>query len=321
MKIPIDRVQETFEAWFSSLQTYKQTAGLPARGSIAAALVVLEHLKQDYILDLNAHLAGGRAQLRGVNPPAVKAILKRFGETRPFSGEAGRTNRGGPGEVQKMLEALRTLRIEAESPGERNEVLTEFQRLLIEKVREYHNRKHIEITYDSSVTTWTAIHEILRQAERVGKAGPVAQYLVGAKLQLRFPNISISNDRYSAADAQTGRYGDFEVEDTTFHVTVSPMEAVYEKCKRNITANRRVYLLVPDDYIVGVRQLAQVAAPSRIAVESLESFIANNVEELAGFSKDRLVSGFKRLLETYNRRVDAIELDKSLLIDIPPSLL
>ena len=68
------------------------------------------------------------------------------------------------------------------------------------------------------------------------------------------------------------------------------------------------------------RQNAQAASPDRIAVESIESFIANNIEELSQFAKDELKSGFRRLLETYNQRVDAIELDKSLLIEIPASL-
>ncbi len=315
-----DEIRDAFDQWFSSLQTYRMTYGLPARGSVAAALVVLEHLKEHYVLDLEAHQAEGRAQISGLNPRSVQAILARFGETRQFLGEGGRTNRGGPGDVQRMLEALRPLRLENESTEVRNNALNEFQRLLVDKVQEYHGRRRLEITYDASVTTWAAVHEILEQADLVAKAGPVAQYLVGAKLQLRFPDVAIANDRYSAPDVQTGRQGDFQVEDTAFHVTVSPTPAVYEKCLQNIRSGLRVYLLVPDGVVVGARQNAHTAAPDRIAVESIESFVANNIEEQSQFAKDRLMSGFRRLLEKYNERVDAIELDKSLLIEIPPSL-
>lgn len=320
MTVSVNRLRQAYNTWLSSLKTYKQTGGLPARGSIAAALVILERLKQDYNLTLTAHQTGGKAQLRGLNPPAVKAILEKFGETRPFSMEAGRTNRGGPGEIQKMLEVLSVLRLDAESADVRNNALTEFQKFLVDTIKEYHSRKRLEVSYDSNVTTWAAIHDILKRASQVGKAGPVAQYLVGAKLQLRFPALLIPNDRYSSADQQTGRYGDFQVEDTAFHVTVSPMPAVYAKCLRNIEAGCRVYLLVPDDVLMGARQNARSVAADKIAVESLESFIANNIEELAQFSKDRLISGFKRLLEKYNERVNAIEMDKSLLIEIPPSI-
>ena len=77
---------------------------------------------------------------------------------------------------------------------------------------------------------------------------------------------------------------------------------------------------MPDSCVVGARQKAHAAAPNPIAVESIESFVANNIEEQSQFSKHGLLSGFRRLLETYNERVDAIEVDKSLLIEIPPSL-
>ena len=133
--------------------------------------------------------------------------------------------------------------------------------------------------------------------------------------------MEIANDRYSAPDVQTGRQGDFQVQDTAFHVTVSPTQAVYQKSIQNIEAGLRVYLLVPDSFFVGARQNAQMAAADRIAVESIESFVANNIEEQSQFAKNDLVSGFRRLLETYNERVNAIELDKSLLIEIPRSLL
>lgn len=117
------KTENAFNNWFDSLLTYKQTGGLPARGSVAAALVVLERLQEDYQLDLSFHQAGGRAQLKGLNSPAVASILARFGETRPFLGEGGRTNRGGPGDVQKMLETLRSLHLEGATPEERCEVL------------------------------------------------------------------------------------------------------------------------------------------------------------------------------------------------------
>lgn len=316
-----DHVRKTLEQWWSSLKTFKATSGLPARGSVAAALVVLEHLKEDYVLDLEAHQAGGRAQIKGLNPRSVQTILAKFGETRQFLGEGGRTNRGGPGDVRLLLEVLKRLRLESESEAVRNKTLDEFQRLLVEKVQEYHSRKRLEITYNASLITWAAVHEILKQAGQVGKAGPVAQYLVGAKLQLRYPKVEIANERYSAPDVQTGRQGDFQVQDTVFHVTVSPTQAVYQKSIQNIEAGLRVYLLVPDSFFVGARQNAQMAAADRIAVESIESFVANNIEEQSQFAKNELVSGFRRLLEKYNERVNAIELDKSLLIEIPRSLL
>lgn len=58
----------------------------------------------------------------------------------------------------------------------------------------------------------------------------------------------------------------------------------------------------------------------RIAVESIESFVRQNIEELSYFSRDKLKNGFRRLLETYNDCLDAAETDKSMLVEIPRNL-
>ncbi len=60
--------------------------------------------------------------------------------------------------------------------------------------------------------------------------------------------------------------------------------------------------------------------PGRISVQSLEAFISQNLEELSGFNRSQRLAGLRDLLQTYNSRVDAIEPDKSLLIEIPPNL-
>jgi len=185
---------------------------------------------------------------------------------------------------------------------------------------EYRKHGPIEVRYDPGLTTWANVHQLILCANEVGKAGPVAQYLVGAKLALRFPDSEVSNERFSAADAPSGRLGDFAVGDTVIHVTVSPTPALYRKCERNIAEGSRVYLLVPDTFLLGARQNAEGAAAGKIAVESLESFLSQNLEEMSCFSKDKRISGFRRLLETYNARVDAIETDKSLMIEIPRAL-
>jgi hypothetical protein len=98
------------------------------------------------------------------------------------------------------------------------------------------------------------------------------------------------------------------------------MQGHYEKCLRNLREGRRVYLLVPDDVVFGTRQNVAVTAPGRIAVESIESFVAQNVEESASFARDRVALDLYRLLKTYNARVDAVENDKSMMVEIPMNL-
>ena len=308
-----------FTNWYANLRKYPSSGG-PARGTIGAALVVLERLKTDFNLDLTAQRAGGEGQIRGVSGAAVAQILRKLGESRRFLGEGGRTNRGAAGEIGTMLEAIRPLGLEHSSNAERVEILTALQQFLVVKVRDYHNRQRLRIVYDPTKSTWFLVHDLLNKASESSKGAPVAQHLVGAKLQQRFPNVIVENHSHSTADEQTNRPGDFTVGDAVFHVTITPNAGHYSKCKENLEDGKGVWLLVPDRQLAGARQNADNTAPGQIAVESIESFVSQNVEEQSEFVRENATVKALRLLELYNLRVDAVELDKSIMIDIPLSL-
>lgn len=310
---------EAFRDWYSKLPVHSASGG-PAKGSIAAALVVLEQLKANYSLDLETYRAKGGSQIKGASGAAVARILARHGETRPFAREGGRTNRGGPGDIRAMLEALKKADLEKLSANDRNEIIDELQVCLVEKVVEFHNRERLRVVYDPSRTPRHSVSDLLALAKETGKEGPVAQHLVGAKLQLRFPDIPISNLSYSTADYQLGRSGDFQVGDTAFHVTVAPGPAVYTKCKENLQSGVRAFLLAPERSLATARLIAEDMVPGRVWVESIESFVGQNVAELSMFSSNRLTDVFRHLLETYNQRVDEVETDKSMLVEIPYNL-
>ncbi|MBM4423874.1 MAG: DUF4928 domain-containing protein [Chloroflexi bacterium] len=317
------KTQETIDLvkqWWNSLTPIKQNNNLPAKGTVAGALVVLETLKVKYVLDIDQHRAKGQSQIKGVGKARVQKILAEFGEMRDFLKEGGRTNRGLAGDVAKLLDALSSAALEPLPPDTRNGILTEVQGFLVGKVSEYFSRERVKIIYDPSTTAWQSIHDILESAKEVGKEGPVAQYLVGAKLALRFPSFNIRNDISSAQDELSGSPGDFLVSDTVFHVTVAPTPGHFEKCKRNVEMGYNVYLLVPDRILVGTRQNVEDFLPKQITTQSIESFVAQNLEELSRFSKGELVSGFRQLLEEYNDRVDQVEPDKSMLIELPRNL-
>lgn len=79
--------------------------------------------------------------------------------------------------------------------------------------------------------------------------------------------------------------------------------------------------ITPSDRYSASCQLADVAAIfNRIDIYTVESFVAQNMEELAKFNRTSFLKTFLELLRTYNARVDAIESEKSLLIEIPGRL-
>lgn len=317
---PREEALEAIQVWYDFLPRPKSAAGMPAKGSIAVGLVLLERLKASFDLDLSSHLAPGGAQIQGASGAAVRRILESFGETRRFVGEGGRTNRGIPAIAKQLLEGLEAAGLSQCSEDERVAALEDLQAFLVDRVREFHSLDRLKPAFDPAASTRQFIGDLLALADETGKRGPVAQYLVGAKLRLRFPDIEIRNESYSSADDPSGQPGDFVVGDTTFHVTVAPMPAHYEKCRRNIRDGRKVYLLVPDDFVVGARQNAESMIPGRVAVESIESFVSQNIEEISTFSKERVAGGLLSLLNMYNARVDEVEIDKSMMVEIPRNL-
>lgn len=58
----------------------------------------------------------------------------------------------------------------------------------------------------------------------------------------------------------------------------------------------------------------------RVSVVSLESFVAQNLEELSEFRRAEFRSSFRQLLEIYNERVAEIDANQALQIEIPSNL-
>ncbi len=309
-----------FIDWYSSLKVVKANGG-PANGSIATALVVLTRLQEDYNLDFSSHVADGGMQIKGASGAAVAAILRSFGEERPFAKEGGRTNRGGPLEVRLLLGVLKQLELDRQAESIRNATLETMKSFLVDRVKDFHNRQKIKLTFNSALSTWYIVHNLLAEAIAGGKAGYVAQHLVGAKLQLRFPDITVSNESGSTADLPTQRPGDFLIGHTAFHVTIAPMPPVFDKCVHNIKQGFKPLLLVPDSKLMGARQNAEQICGQQIAVESIESFVSQNINEVSGFDREKLPVRLRDLVLLYNKRVDDVETDKSLMIELPSNLL
>lgn len=313
-----EREKEALRDFSSWCEEQKQHEELPVRSRVYAALVTLDRLLKNYNLDRKAHTTSSGAQVKMQTPHNVSKILARFGETRSVPAEAGRTSRGSLYAVEELLDVLRRTRLDELGDEARNAVLTRMMEHLVWVAGEYHERARIEVEYDPTRNATQIIADALDKAE--SKAGAVAQHLVGAKLQLRLPDIEIPNHGYSTADVQTGRRGDFEINDSVFHVTVAPMDGHYQKCVKDLRAGYEVHLMVRDSMKGSIRQIAHETHDPNISVQSIEGFIGQNLNEIAAFSRDAFKKQFKALLDLYNERVAAVEADKSLLIDIPENL-
>ncbi len=306
---------EVVRIWWESFPSRSRS-----RGNIAGGLVLLENLRERFELEVNSHKAPGSDQLRNATRPNVQKVLSRFNEQRVLLKEGGRTNRGLMKNLTPLLDSLVDAGMEKLPPDARELALNSMQAFLVERAQEKFNAEKLSFDYRKDVTSRDVVRMILESASVRQKSGDVAEYLIGAKLALRFPDYEIRNSAASAADDQTDESGDFQLNDCVFHVTVSPNNGHYAKCQHNLANGLRVFLLVPDELLAGTRQNAELTSASRISVESIESFVSQNIEELSDFDGDRVPHSMKQLLETYNCRLSEVETDLSLQVQIPTSM-
>jgi hypothetical protein len=168
--------------------------------------------------------------------------------------------------------------------------------------------------YQQSPATW--IDSILVAAE-LRSFGVVERHLVGATLQQRHPEISIPNNPGHAGDAQTGRSGDFPLKDISYHVTATDGKEATERCKQNIEAGVHPVLLVPRRYLETARTRADVVGIlPRVSILAIEDFIAQNIIEMSTGQQHDFFSTLKAIIDEYNRRLEQVETDMSLKIEL-----
>jgi len=296
-----------------------------AIGIANGGLHLLEHLKHAFPLTEADYTSRGGSQVKGLSGPSGDRIVARFLPGMPSIGtEAGRTSRGTLPAVRELAGLLngRADLIQALTSTERDHAAEAMQRWLVENpIRSYFERKKLSPSLDTRHTSPANIASILAAAKERDQMGQVAQHLVGAKLALRFPGRKIQNYSYSTADIATRRRGDFVVRSSVFHVTIAPSPAVLEKCRENIRHGYRPFLLVPEDKRRGAYEMADsLGLADVVTVIGIESFVGQNVEEIAEFAQAEFEAELRRLLEIYNERVREAESDPSLQIDIPDKL-
>lgn len=290
-----------------------------------AGLIVSQMISDGLPIDDERLLSGGGSQVRGLSGQSIAKILESHGESRLFTREGGRTSRGTINLAKSFRDALNNVTPLSPSLQGENALSFFLEGFFTDCVRlDYFDKQRISVDLQPSKPVSVIIEDILRAAsERSDKpTGAVLQHLVGAKLQLRFPDEKIGLDQANAADMQTDREGDFQVGTTAFHVTVAPMEKLINRCNENKKAGYRPVILTLDRKVQAAKQMADNAGIAEdISVQSAEVFIGTNIEEIATYDGDKIRQGIARLIEAYNHRILTVEVDKSLMIEEPKWIL
>jgi hypothetical protein len=279
---------------------------VPAR--IQAAMALLEKLRDSPELKLTAHK---RANSSGIDSHerygdrvherlAIAAINKNHGRRS--------SNVGGWG--QALLDRIGAAGFRAADPASKGVMIDHAQEALCSILRAILDQEPLDAR-PKGRTAEAVVRDLLRQAEAKGKSGEVAQYLVGAKLQLRLgleiPVVAYNvGDRRSHADA-SARTGDFEVEDSTIEVALGlPDDKHLAQVAHALEdTDLEFWLLTRHDRVeTWKNELGKFEGVDmkRVIVSGVESFIGQNISEMGGFSSGGKANRFADLVSLYNER-------------------
>lgn len=298
------------EQWIAACTS---KGGEVSRNTIAVGIVVLDHLRRKCPLE-PSEVQSARGEIKGARS-GLGAVLEKYALPAKYLKEV--TTRAGHQDGQKLFEALAYGRDLAKiGESTRDEFLTSAIETLVVKAIAWLHRQHLKISCDPRDGPATWVETILAEAK--GRSGgKVEQHLIRAKLERRHPGIEIANNPGHAGDVQTGRPGDFLVGTTAYHVTASPGSAVIEKCAANLAAGLHPFLLVPRDQEIKARSIADdKGILRRMTINCIEDFIADNIVEHTDGASETFIETLRSVIEVYNRRLQEVETDLSLRIEI-----
>lgn len=279
---------------------------VPAR--LQAAIALLERLREAPALRLEDHKKPNSAGLESHETMGARAHQRMGLEILNKTHGRRSSDIGGWG--QALLDRLKAAGFEKLAPKKRSAIIDDFQSSFASVIRGILEQDPLEVQVRGR-SAEAVIGEILKQAEAKGKAGDIAQYLVGAKLMIRL-NIEIpvvgSNrgDRKSRLDPGARR-GDFEIENAIIEVAVGPPDEkhITQVSEALEDTDLEVWLLTRQDRVdPWRREIKEVDGVDfrRVVVTSVESFVGQNMSEMGGFSNKGRISKLRELFEVYNDR-------------------
>ena len=294
--------------WLNEFVNDELSAGSgPLKSRLMTAIALIERLREDAVLDLEAHVQRVRNGFKSQNRYAKRAIerLELLGEFGEYGRRSNDLGVWGP----KLLKHLGQ---GTDKPGEEprwSRLLDAIHGRLAEAWRQ--NIYSVEpLRPNFGLGTATAIvADLLRQAKQHGTGPSFAQALVGAKLEQRL-NIELPvhaanlPDRSARARAED-RVADFMIGDAAIEVTLNAPDHKHRTQTRRVVREwkKEAWLLVPDDQVVSWRtaldeELERDAAMA--VVVGLATFVGQNMAERGGFSRPATQDELRELFRRYN---------------------
>jgi hypothetical protein len=276
---------------------------------LQTALALLEKLRENPSLNLDDHLASKGSSGLESHETFGNLAHKRL-NLEPINRNHGRRSSSLQDWGQQLLDILKDAGFTNASPEVRISLIELAQGSFATILRGILEQEPLEVRVRGR-SAEAIINDVLKQAEDKGKAGDVAQYLVGAKLALRFKRdvpVFPANkaDRKSRSDREA-RLGDFELENAVIEVAVGLPDDkhIAQVAEALEDSDAEVWLLTRADRVATWKnELSDADGVDirRVVVTSVEAFVGQNITELGEFSAKGKLAQLQALFDLYNTR-------------------
>lgn len=304
----IDALAQTVANWLD-----KDRNGRGASiNTLSGIVVVLDRLCETVpLVEENVITSGG--QLRGGRGSHLKTTLQKYGLRDDLLSD-GVTTRS----TQRFRDFISAIHggealIEF-TRAEREDAVRQLMEIVRDRMVKLTTRDPLVFDWSKRASLTAQVTSILQSA-RERSRGRIEQHLVGAKLEQRFGRDRVNRERAYSADIQTSRSGDFAIGTTIYHVTASPMPTLAQKIKANLVSNYTPVLIVPSSKIeLAFKLLGENQLENQVEVFALETFLTQNILEMADSEGIDHATMLYRVLAIYNERIQETENDQSLRI-------
>jgi hypothetical protein len=290
---------ESFSTWLDA-HMKKGGADVPAR--LVTVMALLERLQEQPSLNVADHVSESGMQLEEHNSYVARA-LKRRDIVSPLK-EFGRRSSNLHGWIGPLLDWLKSNGFAAASGSQQHDMLIAVESVAAERLQVINQGKPLIARYNKG-TARAVIADILDQAQEKKRAKDVAEYLVGAKLQLRLGKDAVKPKNVNTPNLD--QPADFPVGSAAIEVTVNPADGRHlsqiERILNDTTLH--VWLLVrlaDREKWQNVVDATFGERAGRVAITDIETFVGQNISEIGGFDATRVADVLAGLFQVYNER-------------------
>lgn len=296
----MQRVVSSFEQWLDQYMRKKSGgADVPAR--VVVVLAVLERLRTQPQLDEASHLTINRQQLIEHNR-FVDSALTRYQLESPLK-EHGRRASNVAAWIQPLFSWLSVNGFAQMQRTAQEDCLEAIGKIAAARVKLMNEAEPLVARFNRG-NARAVVLDLLDQAQAKNRAKDVAEYLIGAKLQMLYGESAVQPKNVNTPSS----YADFVVGKTAIEVTINAAD------KRHLDQIAGVLNESTLDFWLFVRiadrekwQNAIDASfdekgRSRILVEDVETFLCLNAAEKGRLEPVATRAALAALFEVYNQR-------------------